>query len=71
IIDVPLKTISLETTQGTLAENMVALGASCALFGLKLELLHQLIAEIFNRKGEAVVVKNQTAATRGFETVLT
>lgn len=66
IIDVPFKAISLEKTQGTLAENMVSLGATSALLGFKLEVLQQLIAEIFGRKGEVVVQKNQEAAAAGF-----
>jgi 2-oxoglutarate ferredoxin oxidoreductase subunit alpha len=66
VIDVPFKAISLEKTQGTLAENMVSLGACSALLGFKLEILQQLIAEIFGRKGEVVVQKNQEAAAAGF-----
>jgi len=69
VIDVPLKTISLATTQGSIAENMVALGASSALFGFKLEVLQTLIAEIFGRKGEVVVQKNQAAAAAGYSAI--
>ncbi len=69
VIDIPFKAISLEQTQGTLSENMVSLGACSALLGFKLEILQQLIAEVFGRKGEAMVSKNQAAAAAGFATI--
>lgn len=69
IIDIPFKAISLATTQGSIAENMVALGASSALFGFKLEILQNLIAEIFNRKGDVIVQKNQAAAATGYASI--
>ena len=69
VIDVPFKTISLATTQGSIAENMVALGASSAVFGFKLDVLQTLISEIFGRKGEVVVQKNQAAAAAGYTAI--
>lgn len=67
LIDLPMYPISLEVTGSGLSANMVALGASCYLMGLDITLLHHLISETFSKKGEEVVKKNQTAATKGYE----
>ncbi|HKY74044.1 MAG TPA: 2-oxoacid:acceptor oxidoreductase family protein, partial [Patescibacteria group bacterium] len=66
VLDLPMHAISLETTGSSLAENMVALGASCAVFGLDLSVLKTIIQEAFEKKGEDVVVKNQLAAEKGY-----
>lgn len=69
VVDLPMHAISLETTGGGLASNMVALGASAYLLGLELDLLHSLIAESFGKKGDKVVSGNQQAAERGYKHV--
>lgn len=67
LIDLPMYAISLEITGSGLAANMVALGASCYLMGLDLSLLHDLVKETFDRKGDEVVKKDQLAAERGYD----
>jgi len=67
VLDLPMHTISLETTGSTLAENMVALGASCAVLCLDLSVLYSIIEEAFVKKGSDVIEKNKQAAQKGFE----
>ena len=69
LIDLPMYKVSLEITGSGLAANMVALGASCYLMGYDLSILHDLIKQIFLKKSEDVVSKNQLAATKGYEYV--
>ncbi len=69
LIDLPMYKVSLEVTGSGLAANMVALGASCYLMGYDLSILHDLIKQIFLKKSEDVVSKNQLAATKGYEYV--
>lgn len=49
-----------------LTKNTVALGASCALLGLKLETLKEVIAETFGSKDQNIVKQNHQAAQLGF-----
>jgi 2-oxoglutarate ferredoxin oxidoreductase subunit alpha len=67
VFDLPMHAISLEATGASLADNMVALGASCYLLGLQLDIASQLITESFQRKGDEVVAKNIAALTKGYE----
>lgn len=67
LLDLPMHTISLETTGSTIAENMVALGASCAVLCLDLSVLNSIITEAFAKKSEEVIAKNILAAQKGFE----
>lgn len=66
ILDLPMHAISLETTGSTIAENMVALGASCAVLCLDLSVLETIIQEAFVKKGKEVIAKNILAAQRGY-----
>lgn len=65
--DLPMVRLALAAGGTRLMANNVVLGASVYLFGLDLAILDQLIAEIFGRKGEAVVKQNQAAATAGYD----
>lgn len=51
-----------------LTKNTVALGASCALLGLKLDVLKEVITETFGAKDEIIVSQNHQAAQLGFDT---
>ena len=62
-----MHTISLETTGSTIAENMVALGASCAVLCLDLSVLETIITEAFAKKDNDVIAKNILAAQKGYE----
>lgn len=66
ILDLPMHAISLETTGSTIAENMVALGASCAVLCLDLSVLETIIQEAFVKKGKEVIAKNILAAQKGY-----
>lgn len=67
VLDLPMHTISLETTGSTIAENMVALGASCAVLCLDLSVLETIITEAFAKKDKDVIEKNILAAQKGHE----
>lgn len=54
-----------------LLRDTVALGASLALLGGKLEILEQIIKEVFEKKGAAVIKTNFDAAKAGFDYVKT
>ena len=63
---VPFTEIAAEL--GTsLMKNMVAIGASCAVFRNGNEVFSEVVNEIFGRKGEEVVQKNMDAITAGYK----
>ena len=48
----------IATELGTsLMKNMVAIGATCAVLGMEMEVFSEVVNEIFGRKGEEVVQK--------------
>lgn len=58
----------LATSLGTaLMKNMVAVGASCAVLNLNINVFEEVVQEIFGRKGEQVVAKNMEAIKAGFD----
>lgn len=58
----------IATELGTsLMKNMVALGASGAVLGLKEDFFDGIVKEIFGRKGDKIVEKNKTAIRAGAE----
>lgn len=68
-IPLPIKDLLAELKTNSIMANMIALGASWALVGGKQELLIDLIAEQFGRKGEEIVAANQNCAARGYDEV--
>ncbi|WP_240377313.1 2-oxoacid:acceptor oxidoreductase subunit alpha [Bacillus piscicola] len=63
---VPFTEIAKE--QGTsLMKNMVAIGATCAVMNLEVEVFTSVIKEIFGRKGDDMVQKNMQAMQEGFQ----
>ncbi len=50
----------------SLMKNMVAIGATCAVMNLKVEVFTNVIREIFGRKGEEIVQKNMQAMQEGY-----
>ncbi|UJW58078.1 2-oxoacid:acceptor oxidoreductase subunit alpha [Bacillus sp. A116_S68] len=73
LFSVPFTEIATEL--GTsLMKNMVAVGASASLLGLKADIFQSVVEHIFAKKGEAVVAKNMKAIQEGmahFENVAT
>jgi 2-oxoglutarate ferredoxin oxidoreductase subunit alpha len=66
ILDVPLVQLAKEVGADRLMYNNVALGVSIFLAGLDLEILHQVITDMFGGKGEAIVTLNKNAADAGY-----
>ncbi len=50
----------------SLMKNMVAIGATCAVMNLEVEVFSSVIREIFGRKGEEIVQKNMQAMQEGY-----
>ncbi|MFA9558010.1 2-oxoacid:acceptor oxidoreductase subunit alpha [Evansella sp. AB-rgal1] len=66
LFSVPFTDIASEL--GTsLMKNMVAVGASSALLGLKVESFQSVVEQIFLKKGASVVEKNMQAIAKGME----
>lgn len=58
----------IATELGTsLMKNMVAVGATCAVLNLDINVFEEVVQEIFGRKGQAVVDKNMEAIKAGFD----
>jgi 2-oxoglutarate/2-oxoacid ferredoxin oxidoreductase subunit alpha len=66
VYDVPLVQIAKDIGADRLMYNNVALGVSVFLAGLDLEILHQVITDMFKGKGEAVVTLNINASDAGY-----
>ncbi|WP_409305498.1 2-oxoacid:acceptor oxidoreductase subunit alpha [Peribacillus sp. SCS-155] len=61
----------IATELGTsLMKNMVAVGASCAVLGLDINVFNEVVREIFGRKGEQIVEKNMAAIQAGHDYLL-
>ncbi len=65
--DLPMTNLSRQTTGHFLAQNVVALGSSCFILGLDLEVLKSVLTDQFASKGEKVVDQNLQAAQAGFD----
>ncbi len=63
---VPLETLSKQAGGEKVMRNMVAVGASFGLTGFPFELLLELIARAFGKKGQKVIELNQAAAKAGY-----
>jgi len=57
----------INDAQGGVSQNMVALGATVYLLGLRPEVLEQSITQQFSRKGEQIVGRNVSVARSGYE----
>ena len=64
----PMEKIAREVGN-PLMRNIVAIGASLALFDYPLEVLNDIIKETFGKKGEQIVNQNLEAAKKGYEYV--
>ena len=68
-INVPLKKIVTDLKGQAVMKNTIALGASLSILGGKIEVLLDLIAEQFKKKGDEIVRFNQQFAIAGYEEV--
>jgi 2-oxoglutarate/2-oxoacid ferredoxin oxidoreductase subunit alpha len=58
----------IATELGTsLMKNMVAVGATCAVLNLNINVFEGVVQEIFGRKGQQVVAKNMEAIQAGYD----
>ena len=58
----------IATDLGTsLMKNMVAVGATCAVLNLNINVFEVVVQEIFGRKGQQVVAKNMEAIQAGYD----
>jgi 2-oxoglutarate ferredoxin oxidoreductase subunit alpha len=68
-LTLPIKKMLLEHKASSVMANTIVLGASLAFLGGKMEILKNLMEEIFRRKGQDIVDTNVAMATLGFEYV--
>jgi len=68
-VNVPFKKIIADLKGQAVMKNTIALGASLAVLGGKIEILLDLIKEQFNKKGVEIVKFNQQFAIAGYEEV--
>ncbi len=64
---VPLVKLATQDGGAKLMMNNVALGSSWAVMNLPFEILADVIADVFNKKGEEIIKENLQAAQAGFE----
>ena len=48
-------------------KNMVAVGATCAVLNLDINVFEEVVQEIFGKKGQQVVAKNMEAIKAGYD----
>lgn len=66
LFSVPFTEIGSEL--GTsLMKNMVAVGATCAIIGINIDVYQEVVEEIFSKKGTAVVERNIDAILQGYQ----
>ncbi len=69
-IPVPITEIA-ENLGTSLMKNMVSIGATIAILDLPINYFHDVVEELFAKKGQEVVNKNMEAIVKGFEYVRT
>ncbi len=67
LFPVPLKTIVKEVMGRPVVRNTVALGAAIGILGYNIEILEDILREIFADKGDQVVAMNVNAARAGYD----
>lgn len=71
LLPLPLEKIIKQANIQPVMKNNIALGASCALLNLDLNLLLQVIEDEFSDKGEKIILENKKAAREGYQYVQT
>ena len=69
VLAFPVERIAAKELKMPIVKNVVALGGMAALFGLDTTVLYDLIKELWERKGEAVVQTNNKALQAGISYV--
>jgi 2-oxoglutarate ferredoxin oxidoreductase subunit alpha len=66
-LDIPFVKLAMEHGGDRIMANSVATGAVLGILGMDLDILTDLIAETFKKKGEQVVTANRNAAMAGYD----
>lgn len=66
-LGIDLNKLAIASGGTSLMANIVALGAVMYLTGLEVQVLKDLIKEIFSKKGDKIILPNQKAAQSGFD----
>jgi 2-oxoglutarate ferredoxin oxidoreductase subunit alpha len=66
-LDIPFVKLALEHGGDRIMANTVATGAVLGMLGMDLEILMGLIADIFRKKGDTVILANKNAAMAGYD----
>ena len=67
LLDVPFETLAVEHGKDRIMANTVATGAVLGMLGLKLDILFEIINDIFRKKGEDVIKGNINAVKAGYD----
>ncbi len=70
LVPVPFLKLAKANNGDGLMRNTVALGASCALLGFDFNILRQILAEQFKKKGQEVIDQNVKTAQSGYDYVI-
>ena len=63
----PFETLAVEHGKDRIMANTVATGAVLGMLGLKLDILFEIINDIFRKKGEDVIKGNINAVKAGYD----
>lgn len=66
-LDVPFTDLAVRHGGNRIMANTVATGAVLGMLGMEPALLSELIAEVFRKKGDAVITANRNAARAGYD----
>lgn len=66
-LDVPFVDLAVKHGGSRIMANIVATGAVLGMLGMEQGVLNDLIAEVFGKKGEAIIAANRKAAAAGHE----
>lgn len=71
LLAIPFLKLAKDAGGGALMRNTVALGASMAVFGFDFEIICDILAEQFKKKGQEIIDNNIKTAEMGFKFVTT
>src|SRR5574340_965247 len=66
-LDIPFTRLAMEHGGSRIMANTVATGAVLGMLGMDLDILLELIATTFKKKGEQVIASNRNAALAGYD----
>ncbi|MFO0754023.1 MAG: 2-oxoacid:acceptor oxidoreductase subunit alpha [Thermodesulfovibrionales bacterium] len=66
-LDIPFVALAVEHGGSKIMENTVATGAILGMLGMDLDILHEIIREVFFKKGESIIQANIDSAMAGHD----